>query len=165
MSWTARSWRARSSACSTTSAPTTCTCTTPSPAATRPASIAPRVVGATPPGRLWSRRRREGRPHGVAPTSLSLPHACPLRQRMVFAHQGLQALVGDVGVDLGRGDVRVAEHLLDAAEVGSVIQEMGCEGVAQDVRRDLAALDAGGERKVLQQLTQALAGEMAFVAV
>ncbi len=29
-------------------------------------------------------------------------------------------LVGDVGVDLGGGDVGVAEHRLDGAEVGAV---------------------------------------------
>lgn len=45
---------------------------------------------------------------------------------MNFAEVG----VGDVGVDLGGGDVGVAEHGLDAAEVGAVHEEVGGEGVS-----------------------------------
>ena len=37
--------------------------------------------------------------------------------------------VGDVGVDLGGGDVGMAEHGLDGAEVGAVHEEVGGEGV------------------------------------
>ncbi len=38
--------------------------------------------------------------------------------------------VGDVSVDLGGGDVGVAEHGLDAAEVGAVHEEVGGERVS-----------------------------------
>lgn len=41
-----------------------------------------------------------------------------------------EAFGADVGVDLGGGDVGVAEHFLDGPEVGAVVQEMGGEGVA-----------------------------------
>lgn len=41
-----------------------------------------------------------------------------------------EAFGADVRVDLGGGDVGVAEHFLDGAEVGAVVQEMGGEGVA-----------------------------------
>ena len=37
---------------------------------------------------------------------------------------------GDVGVDLGGAQVGVAEEFLDAAEVGSVVEEVGGEAVA-----------------------------------
>ena len=37
-----------------------------------------------------------------------------------------------VRVDLGRGEVRVAKHLLNAPEIGSSLQEMRGEGMAQE---------------------------------
>ena len=40
----------------------------------------------------------------------------------------------DVGVDLGGEYALVAEHLLHGAEVGSVLDQVGCEGVAECVR-------------------------------
>ncbi len=45
--------------------------------------------------------------------------------------------VGDVGVDLGRADVGVAEHGLDTAEVGAVHEEVGGERVAKGVWSDV----------------------------
>ena len=45
--------------------------------------------------------------------------------------------VGDVGVDLGGGDVGVAEHGLDGADVGAVHEEVGGEAVAEGVRGDV----------------------------
>src|SRR5262245_25775558 len=124
MSWTARSSRARSSSCSATSARTTCTCTTPRPAATRPASTGREPVGAThvvAPVRPSHERGATtwGRPYIIY--DLRLPCSHSLRQRMVLAHQRLQAFVGDVRVDLRRRDVGMAQHLLDAAQVGAVV--------------------------------------------
>ena len=43
----------------------------------------------------------------------------------------LHAGGGDVGVDLGAAEVGVAEAFLDAAEVGSVVEEVGGEAVAE----------------------------------
>jgi hypothetical protein len=43
------------------------------------------------------------------------------------------AAVEDVGVDHGGGDVAVAEELLDGADVGAVLQQVGGEGVAEGV--------------------------------
>lgn len=45
--------------------------------------------------------------------------------------------VGDVGVDLGGADVGVAEEGLDGAEVGTVHEEVGREGVAEGVGGDI----------------------------
>lgn len=46
-----------------------------------------------------------------------------------------QALVGDVRIDLGGGDVLMPEELLHAPEVGTVGEETGGVGVAERVRR------------------------------
>ena len=48
----------------------------------------------------------------------------------------------DVGVDFGGEDGLVAQHFLDDAEVGTVFQEVGGEGVAEGVGRDFLP-DAG----------------------
>ena len=48
-----------------------------------------------------------------------------------------QALVGDVGVDLGGRHVLVAQKLLDAAKIGAVGQKVGRVGMAQGVGRHL----------------------------
>ena len=55
-----------------------------------------------------------------------------------------EAAAGDVGVDLGGGEAGVAEELLDGAEVGAVLQQVGGEGVAEGVGADVV-LGAGGE--------------------
>ncbi len=45
----------------------------------------------------------------------------------------LEPLPVDVGVDLGRADLRMAEHLLDHPEVGPPSEEMGGEGMPQNM--------------------------------
>lgn len=49
---------------------------------------------------------------------------------MVFFVGFAEVGVGDVGVDLGGGDVGVAEHALDGADVGAVHEEVGGEGMS-----------------------------------
>ena len=51
-----------------------------------------------------------------------------------------QAFVGDVGVNLGRRQRRVPEHLLNATQVGPTFQQVRGHRVTQAVR---ARLDAG----------------------
>ena len=48
-----------------------------------------------------------------------------------------QTLVGDVGVDLGRGDVFMPQKLLDTSQVGAAGQKVGRVGMAQGVGRHL----------------------------
>ena len=48
-----------------------------------------------------------------------------------------QVFVGEMSVDLRGADVGVAEHHLDRADVGAVLQKIGGERVAQLVRADL----------------------------
>jgi hypothetical protein len=57
-----------------------------------------------------------------------------LSQRMQIAHQALQTFLDDVGVDLGRRYVGVAEQRLHDAQIGAVVQKMACEGMTQYVR-------------------------------
>src|SRR5687768_13446895 len=65
-----------------------------------------------------------------------------LRPGMKLVIQLLQPSPRDVSVDLRRRDVRMAEHQLDAAEIGAVLEEMGRKRVPEHVRRDVRA-DAG----------------------
>ena len=53
---------------------------------------------------------------------------------MVFPDQFLQALVGDMGINLRGADVRMAEQHLYYAQVCAVVDQMGGKGVAQAVR-------------------------------
>ncbi len=58
---------------------------------------------------------------------------------------GAEAVLVDVGVDLGGGDIGVAEHFLDDAEVGAVVEEVGGEAVAELVGMDfLGEASSGG---------------------
>ena len=49
--------------------------------------------------------------------------------------QVLQALARDVGVDLRRRNVRMAQQQLHDAEIGAVIQQMRGKSVTQRMRR------------------------------
>lgn len=49
----------------------------------------------------------------------------------------LQVGLHDVGVDLGRGDVGMAEKLLDMPDRGSALQHLGSAGMPQAVRGDV----------------------------
>jgi hypothetical protein len=75
-----------------------------------------------------------------------------------------QAVRGDVGVDLGGGDVGVAEQGLDDAEVCAALQQVGGEGVAQHVGADLGGVDARIPRRFVQQLGEAGSGQAAGLA-
>src|SRR5213080_4803551 len=67
----------------------------------------------------------------------------------------LQALRGEVRVDLRRGDVGVAEHLLDGAQVAAACEQVRRERVAQRVRAHLVR-EAGRARVSLNDLVEAL---------
>ncbi len=69
-----------------------------------------------------------------------------------------------LGVDLGGGDIRVAQHFLDGAEVRAVFQKVGGERVAQGVGSDVL-VNLGGLLVVLDHLPEALAGHTLTVDV
>jgi hypothetical protein len=87
-----------------------------------------------------------------------------LRQRVVLVDHLAQAVGGDVGVDLGRGDVGVAQQGLDDAQIGAAFQQMGGEGVAQDVGADPGRVDAGVDRRLIQLLGETARRQMALGA-
>jgi len=51
------------------------------------------------------------------------------------------ATIGYVGVELGRGQIRVPQHLLNRPEIGSALEQMRREGVAQQMRMDALGLE------------------------
>jgi len=69
-----------------------------------------------------------------------------------------------VGVNLGGGDIGVAEEALDAADVGAVHEQVGGETVAQGVRGDVFG-DAGGFGVALYEALDAADGEAGVHAV
>ena len=83
---------------------------------------------------------------------------------MGFAVDILQVVLHHVGVDLGGGDIRMPQHLLNGTEIRSVFQQMDGEGVAQGVGGDIL-LDAGGLLVVLDDLPEALAAHALSVHV
>ena len=87
-----------------------------------------------------------------------------VRQRMQIAHQALQSLLDDMGIDLCRGDVGVAKQRLDDSQIGSIVQKMTCKGVAQHMRTDEARRDAGGRCKLLEVACEVLPRQMAALA-
>ncbi len=59
---------------------------------------------------------------------------------MELVVHGSKPRLEHVGVDLGRRQVRVAEHHLDGPQVGAALQEMRREGMPQDVRAEVARI-------------------------
>lgn len=56
---------------------------------------------------------------------------------MEFLVHLAEVLVGDVGVDLGSTNIAVPEHTLDAAQIGTIHQEVGRKAMAHRVRADV----------------------------
>ena len=52
---------------------------------------------------------------------------------MQFSVYFAKFLAGDVGVDLGGGDVFVTEKFLDHAQVNALTEEVGGKGMAHDM--------------------------------
>src|SRR5207249_6325944 len=55
---------------------------------------------------------------------------------MKLPMHGTQVLAVHVGVELGGGEVGVAQHLLDRPQVSSALEQVRGEAVAQRMRRD-----------------------------
>src|SRR5687768_10943100 len=89
-------------------------------------------------------RRRNGRRRFMRVSAETSDEWAGFRSRagMERVIKLLQPSPRDVSVNLRRRDVRMAEHQLDAAEIGAVLQEMGGKRVPEHVRRDVRA-DSG----------------------
>jgi len=75
---------------------------------------------------------------------------------MVVGVKLLEPLSRDMGVDLGRRQVAVAKQHLHHPQIGAVVEQMGGEGVAQGVRREVFA-DARLQGVTLDELPERLA--------
>src|SRR5262245_60330843 len=80
---------------------------------------------------------------------------------MMPLHSLRQARALHMGVDLRCRNVGMAQHRLDRTQIGAAFEQVTGERVAQDVRRETRRIDSGGGRQLLEQLKQALAGQMA----
>jgi len=80
---------------------------------------------------------------------------------MQIPNQAFEALVQHVGVDLRRGDIRVAKKRLHDAQVCPVVQEMTGKRMAQDMRRDFPRAQPRGGGKRLEVASKMLARDMA----
>src|SRR3954463_8379916 len=107
------------------------------------------------------RRRIARRHHRPKPAVPSLRPA----ERVQVADHALQALVEDVGVDLRRRDVGVAEELLHDAQVGAVLEEVAREGVPEHVRADLVGAQARRPGDRLEVAGEGLPGQVPGLAV
>ena len=83
-----------------------------------------------------------------------------LSQRVMLLDKAPQPLLDDMGVDLRGRDIGMAQELLHGAQIRAPLQQMTGKGMTQNMRRDARRLDAGGDRKRLQLLAEALAGQM-----
>src|SRR3546814_532799 len=82
----------------------------------------------------------------------------------VRVHGGPEAVRLDVGIDLRRADVGMAEHLLEAAQIRAMVEEVRGEGVAHHVRRHRGRVQPGFERHLVQQLAQSAPGQVTVPA-
>ena len=83
---------------------------------------------------------------------------------MVLEDFVAQAGTVDVDVDLGRGDALVAQHLLDGAQVGTALEQVGGETVAQGVGTDDLA-HSGQFTQLLDDMENHLARQHCAAAV
>src|SRR6188472_357652 len=104
--------------------------------------------------------RKEVRPHGPGWHLLLAGGGA----RVGLEVRLLQALAREVGVELGGGDVGVAEHLLDGAQVAATREQVGGEAVAQGVWAHLAC-QAGIAGVALDDFVEALATQRAAAEV
>ena len=72
------------------------------------------------------------------------------RQRMMGGDDRLQPLRLDMGVDLGRRNIGMAEHLLQRAQIGTAGEQMAGKGMAQTVRRQGAGIEPGRRGKAFE---------------
>jgi len=105
-----------------------------------------------------------GRVPGLAQWSTSAEKARPLINP-ALSGAGMELVVNpadqvpaDVGVDLGRRDLAVAEHELDRPQVRPPFEQVRREGMAEDMGADLGG-EAGLAGVLADEFPQALAGE------
>ena len=83
---------------------------------------------------------------------------------MMVEDRAAQLIVHDMGINLRRRNIDVAEQLLEAAQVRPALQQVRSEGMAHDMRGYPAAVQACANRQPVQQLADAPPRQMAFLA-
>src|SRR5262249_33737556 len=100
--------------------------------------------------------------------------ACPSAGRLITAPPGMwmrleiqlsTASIGYVGVQLGRREVGVPEHLLDGSQVGASLQQMRREGMPEEMRVDAFGIEARLRRQAPEDQERARAGERAAACI
>jgi len=76
------------------------------------------------------------------------------------AMDSFESVLIDVGVDLGRGNIGMAEHFLDDAQIGAIAEEMGSETVSQEMWINIF-LQAGMSRMFFHNLPDTGSGQFA----
>jgi hypothetical protein len=66
--------------------------------------------------------------------------------------------MGDQGVDLGRGNIRMAQHDLNGTKIRPTFQQMGGKGMSQGVGRNFFK-DTGLSAVLVQDLPKSLTGQ------
>ncbi len=66
-------------------------------------------------------------------------------------------ITDDLRIDLGRCDVCMAKHFLHRTQIRTVLEQVGCESVAQNVRADAFNIDVGVACQLFQELCETLA--------
>lgn len=69
-------------------------------------------------------------------------------------------LLDDMGVNLCRRDIGMAEKLLHRAQISAPLEQMAGKGMAEHVRGDARGLDPDLKGERLQLLAEALARQM-----
>ena len=82
---------------------------------------------------------------------------------MKFVMYFLEVRVGDMGVDLGSGDIGVSKHGLNGADVGAIHQEIGGEAMSQSVRGNMFG-DTGKFGIFLDDTLDRTGGQTAIIA-
>src|SRR6476646_713174 len=89
----------------------------------------------------------------------------PPRVRMRLEVQLPTAPIGYVRIQLGRGEIGVTEHLLDAAQIGPSFEQVSGEGVPEQVRVNPFGLEPRFRRKPTEDEESAGARQRAALRV
>jgi hypothetical protein len=114
--------------------------------------------------------------HAAAETSITISSTCGSIDTMLLGCstsgvwmrlvvQLATTPIGYVGIELGRGEIGVAEHLLDGAEVGAALEQVRGERVAQEVRVDARRVETRLLGELAEDQERTGAGERAPLRV
>src|SRR5690606_18733115 len=147
--WRSAGWSTSRASCSTSCWPR------PAWPTSTPASCCARSrPSAACPCQLPDVSRRVGSPAGASPCRHVVEASTIQRTEHASG-----APVEDMGVDLRGADILVSQQLLDRAQVGAGLEQVGGEAVTQRMRRDRLA-ETAGPRRTAHRLLQDAGVEM-----